>query len=66
MHDEEVRFIADALRQIASGHSSWSKDYTYNRHTNEFEHRIRFTDATDVRTWFILNSKSNNYANSSD
>jgi len=54
MLDEEVRYIADALRQIAASHGSWSNDYTYNRHTNEFEHRIQFNDSTDVRTWFKL------------
>ncbi len=54
MLDEEVRYIADALKQINSNHTAWSNNYTYNRHTNEFEHRTEFTGSLDVKTWFTL------------
>lgn len=54
MLDDEVRYIADALRQIVANHASWSERYTYNRHTNEFGYRTRFSGSTDVKTWFAL------------
>ncbi|NQV03420.1 MAG: aminotransferase class V-fold PLP-dependent enzyme, partial [Bacteroidia bacterium] len=54
MLDDEVRYIADALKQIGANHTSWSNYYTYNRHTNEFGHRTEFKDSIDVKTWFTL------------
>ena len=36
MKDQEVVYIADALRQISKNHKEWSNDYNYNKHTNEF------------------------------
>jgi len=54
MLDQEVTYIADALKQIGANHPSWSDNYTYNRHTNEFEHLTEFRDSIDVKTWFSL------------
>ncbi|MBN1198162.1 MAG: aminotransferase class V-fold PLP-dependent enzyme [Bacteroidales bacterium] len=54
MLDEEVRYIADALRQIVANQTSWKESYTYNRHTNEFEHQAKFSGSIDVKNWFAL------------
>ncbi|TSA24945.1 MAG: aminotransferase class V-fold PLP-dependent enzyme [Bacteroidetes bacterium] len=54
MLDEEVRFIADALKQIRANHAVWQEDYTYNKHTNEFEHPADTQHSKDIRSWFVL------------
>jgi len=54
MLDEEVFYITEALTQIGKNHVSWRDDYIYNRHTNEFGHRKKFTGSLDVKTWFLL------------
>ncbi len=38
MTDEELLFIIDAIKQVSVHHLEWSKDYIYNKHTNEFKH----------------------------
>lgn len=54
MLDQEITYIADALRQIAKNHAAWSADYIYNRHTNEFESRLKVTGGVDVKSWFVF------------
>ena len=39
MTDAEVDFIIDAIDQVARNAGEWGRDYTYNSHTNEFNHR---------------------------
>lgn len=36
--NNEIEFIADAIKQIALNHVEWSKDYHYHSKTNEFHH----------------------------
>jgi selenocysteine lyase/cysteine desulfurase len=38
MTNDELLYIIDAIAQIAENHIEWSKDYIYNKHTNEFTH----------------------------
>lgn len=52
--NDEVLFIIDALDQIRKNHANWGKDYTYNKHTNEFEHRSASKHSLDVKRWFNL------------
>lgn len=55
MTDEEVKFIANALREISENHAEWAKDYRYDKKRNEFIHRSVLTDETEkVRDWFNL------------
>jgi selenocysteine lyase/cysteine desulfurase len=55
MLDEEVRFIANALREISENHAEWAKDYRYDKKRNEFIHISVLTDETEkVRDWFNL------------
>jgi selenocysteine lyase/cysteine desulfurase len=39
MTNEELLFITDAIAQTVQNAEEWQKDYTYDRHTNEFYHR---------------------------
>lgn len=39
MTNEEVRFIADAMVELAANHKDWCKDYVYDSMSNEFKHK---------------------------
>ena len=54
MTDEEVVYIADALRKISKNHKEWSKDYTYNKHTNEFRLMKEQNGGEDINAWLTL------------
>ena len=51
MTDQEVVYIADALRQISRNHKEWSNDYTYNKHTNEFRLIKEQNGGPDINAW---------------
>ncbi|MCP5047552.1 MAG: aminotransferase class V-fold PLP-dependent enzyme [bacterium] len=55
MTDDDVCFIADAVKEINANAARWEKDYTYSGTTNEYRHN-RFpakNDAT-LTDWFHL------------
>jgi selenocysteine lyase/cysteine desulfurase len=54
MADDEVLFIADALRQIQENHKVWGLDYSYNKQTNEFMHKSSLRGESPVSSWFCL------------
>jgi selenocysteine lyase/cysteine desulfurase len=57
MTDEELLFITDAIRQTVEKAEEWKKDYTYDRHTNEFHHNtFHEKQMTDCIQWFRINS----------
>ncbi len=53
MSDEEVLFFVEAVREIVSHAKEWEKDYTYDKHTNEFTHKKdRGEKKQFIRQWF--------------
>jgi selenocysteine lyase/cysteine desulfurase len=55
MTDDELRYITSAIKEISVHHSSWRKDYTYNKHTNEFVHKKDHHIKDEiVKSWFQL------------
>jgi len=54
MKDQEVVYIADALRQISKNHKEWNNDYNYNKHTNEFRLIREQNGGPDINTWLTL------------
>lgn len=57
MTDEEVRFIADAVKQTALKGKEWAEQYIYNPKNNEFRHHTEPEDKTIwVKDWFRLDS----------
>ncbi|MCD6347569.1 MAG: hypothetical protein J7L96_09140, partial [Bacteroidales bacterium] len=55
MMNEELHVIINALKQIQANHEEWSKDYTYNIHSNEFKHKDEIPDKTElVKDWFTV------------
>jgi selenocysteine lyase/cysteine desulfurase len=54
MTDDEVRFIGESLRQISGNHKEWGKDYTYNRHINEFKLNTTLPGKNYPESWLSL------------
>jgi len=53
MTDDELFYIAEALKEISKKASVWKHDYQYNNHTNEFRHISEPEDKTLlVKDWF--------------
>ncbi|VAV85918.1 Cysteine desulfurase [hydrothermal vent metagenome] len=54
--NEEVALVCNGIKDLAKNHEEWSKDYDYNKVTNEFIHKS--FDATSrnerVNNWFRL------------
>jgi selenocysteine lyase/cysteine desulfurase len=57
MTDNELDSVIIALREIQADASRWSKDYTYDRRTNEYRHKDDTGAGREkVKTWFNLQS----------
>lgn len=55
MTNEEVYFIINALRDLVSNFTVWEKDYTYNRHSNEYCHnKFDLKSASPVHQWMEI------------
>lgn len=51
--DEDIDFIADALRNIGKEGKKWESDYTYDSHANEYRHKNDRADLQHtVEGWF--------------
>ncbi len=57
MTDNELDSVIIALKEIQADASGWSKDYTYDRRTNEYRHKDDTGAGREkVKTWFNLQS----------
>jgi selenocysteine lyase/cysteine desulfurase len=54
MTNEELYAIIDAVRLIQQHHQSWSNDYIYNKHTNEFRNRNSTNIIDTLTDWYTL------------
>jgi selenocysteine lyase/cysteine desulfurase len=55
MKDEELDTIVVALTEIAKHHQAWSREYIYNKKTNEFRHNSEPEDNSAlVKDWFTF------------
>jgi len=52
MTDEELDTIIQAVAEIAEYHLEWSKDYIYDRGTNEFYHKDEMDKSGRIEEWF--------------
>lgn len=55
MTEAELRYIIEAVEQVAENAGEWAKDYCYNNHTNEFHH-ITYEDTSLANSmkWFEI------------
>ncbi len=51
--NEEIKFVCNAIKQLAENHQLWAREYSYNKFSNEFVHE-NATDfeAEKVESWF--------------
>jgi len=55
MTNDELYIICDALAKIQKNHLEWEKDYTYDKATNEFNHRMfKDKERYQISDWFEL------------
>jgi len=55
MTDEEVDYFLKAVAEIVKNAGEWEKDYTYDKHTNEFTHKDDRGEKKEiVHSWFEL------------
>jgi len=55
MTNDELYLVIEAINQISENHIEWAKDYVYDKHTNEFQHKIKSTTTEEKLTkWFSL------------
>ena len=53
--NEEIKFVCDAIRELAQNHKQWAKEYHYNTKTNEFIHvNAKNSEKELVKNWFSL------------
>jgi len=52
MTNEELDTIILAVTEISENYKEWSKDYTYDEHTNEFYHKDEMDKQERVAEWF--------------
>jgi selenocysteine lyase/cysteine desulfurase len=55
MTDEELSIVLNAIKEVAGNILTWCEDYTYNRHTNEYIHKLdKGENKARVISWFSL------------
>ena len=52
--DDEVDYICKAIRELALNFETWKEDYTYDPHTNEFNHKGQTGGMVEVQKLFSL------------
>ena len=53
MSNKEINFIVQAIADICDNHKDWAKDYTYDVHSNEFNHKNNPDgESSLVNSWF--------------
>jgi selenocysteine lyase/cysteine desulfurase len=53
MTDDELYFILNAIKETIHNAKEWSKDYQYDKHTNEFCHiNVPANDESGIISWF--------------
>jgi selenocysteine lyase/cysteine desulfurase len=52
---DEVEYVCNSLQALAENHKEWSKDYEYNKKSNEFVHKQALhSEKQMVENWFQL------------
>jgi len=51
--NEEIRFVCESIKALAANHKDWSKDYNYDKITNEFVYKnAKLLEKEMVENWF--------------
>ena len=53
--NEEIKFVCESIKELARNHKEWSKDYIYDKNSNEFVHRYaKPLEKEMVEKWFTV------------
>lgn len=55
--NEEIEYVCESLKELASQHNLWTQDYDYVRNSNEFVHKRQsenIANDTPINSWFEL------------
>ncbi|MBF2707705.1 aminotransferase class V-fold PLP-dependent enzyme [Flavobacterium soyangense] len=51
--NEEIKFVCESIKALAENHEAWSKDYNYDKNSNEFIHKnAKPFEKELVEKWF--------------
>ncbi len=51
--NEEIEFVCESIKALAANHKEWSKDYNYDKNSNEFIHKNSISFEKElVEKWF--------------
>jgi selenocysteine lyase/cysteine desulfurase len=51
----EIQYVCESIKALAEYHEEWSKDYDYNKNSNEFVHKEALSSEKEmVKKWFSL------------
>ena len=48
----EINYVIYSVKELAENHQEWSKDYQYDKNTNEFSHRSELNNSSTINKWF--------------
>jgi selenocysteine lyase/cysteine desulfurase len=52
---EEIKFVCESIKELATNHKEWEKEYVYNGKTNEFIHKKATESEKEmVANWFSM------------
>jgi len=52
---DDLHFIIESIKEVVENAEEWSRDYIYNKHTNEFHHLSEGEEGfLDVSDWFSV------------
>lgn len=53
--NEEIEFVCNSIKALAENHEAWSKDYNYDKNSNEFVHKnAKPFEKELVEEWFKI------------
>jgi selenocysteine lyase/cysteine desulfurase len=55
MKESELLYIIQSIKEVVENAGRWEKDYIYDRHTNEYNHKFfRDSNPERVKSWFNI------------
>lgn len=53
--NEEIAYVCNSIKDLATNHLEWTKEYIYNPKTNEYNHHLaKFKEKEMVANWFAI------------
>jgi hypothetical protein len=53
--NQEIEFVCNSIKELASNFKIWQKEYQYNNQTNEFDHNGQTDNIKEmVANWFAI------------